>query len=202
MSIVGVKKPPPEERFKNNVIEMMSFCEDILKELIRRGYQDIPSPDLIKFGGGVILKMDDHFIIEGFIVKSLSHWDKIKAKDESFFIDHSTEIFSKVPVEIIKTFVELFRLKDKNGMHVVSKENRDVIWAFFESFVKISINYIHNRRMPILVDKEEKVSKENEPERYIIVSTPKYKTNYMNSTINLRKISEKWGIVLKFENKV
>lgn len=180
------KIPPPKERFKNTVIDLAGFCEEMLESLRTRKYK-VLNPANLKILSMFLISMEDELLIDTFIKKSHNYWKQIKTRDEDFFINHSTDIF-EIPADQAEMFIDLFTLKDPKNNYAVSKDDRDGIWEYFESLVKISINYIHETRGPIIVPNEKDAS----------IKEPKYLRTFMNSEINLRKTSKEWGIELKF----
>ena len=137
--------PPPEERFMGCIDDLISVVKDCLEHVQYRGYT-ILSPALISLAGAAIQRYDNKFITETFIKYSYLYWDEIRNHNETFFTEHSNEIFQELPLGNIDSFKKIFTLLDNDGNKVINQDYRDDIWAMFESLVKISINYIHKNR--------------------------------------------------------
>jgi hypothetical protein len=137
--------PPPEERFRGCIEDLICVVNDCLEYLETRGYS-ILSPTLVGFAGTIIQRYDNRFIIETFIKYSHQYWDEIRNHNEKFFDEHAHNIFQELPLGNIDSFKKLFNLIDGDGKKVIDDDYRNDIWAMFESLVKISINYIHKNR--------------------------------------------------------
>lgn len=127
-------------------------------------------------------------------------------KDESFFINHADEIFSEInqiSPGSISAFKKLFELKDNKGVFIIQKEDRESIWQYFETFIRISIHYIHEQRSPSF---GEPILKEiiKEDGSKIVKKTPTYMYNkrfFMGDdekqpNIDLSKYAKEWGVSL------
>lgn len=136
---------PEEERFSLVTANMIEAVHYGVSSLHKKNLTTI-DPDNIKFVGEFIKTLDNHFLIQEFIKKSHMHWDKIKDRDESFFITHASEVFSFLPKTYISMFTDLFTAVDKEGKKVVGQNLKDDIWGIFDAMVKISIRYTHKRR--------------------------------------------------------
>lgn len=137
--------PPPEERFMGNIHGLLDVVKDCVETVTSKGFQII-SPTLIELAGTVISRYDNKFIIETFINHSYMHWEKIKNREEEFFVVNASEIFSELPLGNVDSFRQLFTLVDKGGKPIINQESRDEMWSMFEALVKVSINYIHENR--------------------------------------------------------
>ena len=74
-------------------------------------------------------------------------------------------------------------MKDSQGNKLVDETDRDTLWRFFFSFVKISIKFVHDEREPYYIDGQFRYAKKYFPE------------------IDLQVQSKKWGIKLAFPEK-
>lgn len=144
----GSPEPSSEERFYQTVVELTQLIHDLVSESYDKGYE-IVSPGLVQMGGIILSAYNKMKIIQVFIKYSHSHWDEIRNRNESFFDEHSTSIFGDLPLNNVNAFKALFTLRDKNGHHVITKDDRDAVWDFFHTLVKISIKYIHLGRRPV-----------------------------------------------------
>lgn len=117
----------------------------LISELVNLAYQSgykIVSPYLVNFAGFVLFKLDKEFILKTFIEKSHPHWDQILNRDEEFFVHSAGKVFAGLPLDSVNGFKELFLLKSSNGERFVSEDDRDAMWDYFESLVRISIHYL------------------------------------------------------------
>ncbi len=129
------------QRFHSNLVDFV----DMMLELMPENYKGL-SWSLLELGKKYIesysLK-DKRQALITFINKSNKYWsDQIKNKKESFFLEHSNEIFSYFgdKVNIFKSMFE-----DKK---ILTQDDKATIWLYIESFVKQSIKFIHSNRQP------------------------------------------------------
>jgi len=176
--------PPPEERFHQNVIGLSQLVYDLVSNANSRGYKTI-HPSTVEFASLLLMGYDKKSLIETFIKHSHKHWDQIKRRDENFFDKNCHDIFKGLPMNNVNAFRELFMLKDSNGNHVIKAEDRDAIWDFFESLIKIGINYIHQNRKP-------SVKTDNDGKKL-----PVYTQGFFND-VNLEHHASVWGVKRKF----
>lgn len=133
--------PTTVERFFMNVEGLFQLISELVNSAYQSGYK-IVSPYLVNFAGFVLFKLDKHFVIRTFIEKSHEHWEQIRLKDEDFFLNSAGKVFAGLPMDNVNAFKELFTLNMKNGEKFVSDDDRDAIWEYFESLVRISIHYL------------------------------------------------------------
>src|SRR5579885_115460 len=96
--------------------------------------------------------MDKRTLIDNFILYSHMHWGQIKRREEKFFNENAKDVFKDLPLGNVDAFKQLFNLKDEKGNFVIDPKDKDVIWDYFQSFVKICIHYIHRHRRPSVID--------------------------------------------------
>lgn len=173
----------PPERFKSNVIDLVDFCKGLILRLKKEKY-NVTEPQILEIGILVLNTYDDTNLIEDFINGSHIYWDQIYNKNEEFFIQHSKSIFKDLPAQSVQMFIDIFNLKTPYNTPAIKQDDRDVIWEFFETFVCISLNYIHEKRGPKLTEKEGQMVKT-------------YTREYL-STIKLQKLSKQWKLELKW----
>lgn len=118
------------------------------------------------------------------IIKQPRHWDKINERDEKFMEENAFAIFRIVPAGNVNEFRKIFQSKNDKGEYIVGKEDRDIIWDYLETFVRISLRYIHDEREPysIMVDGKKKFN---------------YHVKYVRD-IDLTYHGKKWEIQEKF----
>lgn len=176
--------PPPEERFHQNVIGMSQLVYDLVDSAFRRGYKII-NPNLVALCEGILSFWNKRSLIDGFIRHSHAHWDQIHRRDETFFERHAKDIFKGLPLDKVDAFKELFTLRDDHGQHVIKQDDRDAIWDFFGSLIKISIHYIHDNRKP-------KIRVDTTGSRQLIY------TQVFCNDIDLEHHARVWGVDRKF----
>ena len=137
----------PATRFHENIIDLTIFLGEVIKRCYNDGYTKI-KPDVISSVGGIISNFQPRVIIDTFTVKSYDHWDSIMNNNEDFFKKNCTKVFEDLPEEYVGAFRDLFDTYDTNGKSVITSDEKESIWAYFESFVKISIKYVHEERRP------------------------------------------------------
>jgi hypothetical protein len=133
--------PTTVERFFMNVEGLFQLISELVNSAYQSGHK-IVSPYLVNFAGFVLFKLDKEFVIKTFIEKSNKHWEQIRIKDEDFFVTSAGKVFAGLPMDSVNAFRELFLLKMSDGDRFVSEDDRDAIWEYFESLVRISIHYI------------------------------------------------------------
>lgn len=136
--------PTTVERFFMNVEGLFQLISELVNSAYQSGYKVI-SPYLVNFAGFVLFKLDKNFVLKTFIEKSHKHWEQIRLRDEDFFINYAGQVFAGLPLDDVNAFKELFLLKTKLGERFVSDDDRDAIWDYFESLVRISIHYLQER---------------------------------------------------------
>jgi hypothetical protein len=162
----------PAERFKENLLLFVDLCKDLLADLIAKKRTTL-NPSIIPTASIFISSLSADELMENFIENGNLFFAKIKLRDKTFFVENSQKIFPDVPLELLDQIKNIFL----SG----SVEDEESFWEFFDSFVKTSIHYIHEKRKPFLLDNE-----------------PRYHVQYQQK-INIKKLSEQWNVILKFQ---
>lgn len=181
-----MSKPNEEERFQTNIKGVTDFVHGLISECWeKKGIKDI-NPILIQLAGTYLSSLDKKILIETFIENSYKYWKEIKEHNENFFVENCSKVFSKLPVGQgnIDAFKILFTKKDGDGNYIIDNEDRITIWEYFESFVKISIKYVHRIRDCYLEQDAEGKYK------------PRYRYNKFPE-IKVRELSKIWAIELE-----
>jgi hypothetical protein len=142
-----------EERFHKNMMGLANLIHELISSCWDEGYKNI-SPSIIGLVKSYLNGYDKIQLISDFIQVSHTYWQEIKDREENFFIEHAYQIFKGLPEDQINLFSLLFTAKNSQGKNIIVDEDRDAIWAFFESFVKISIRYLHRVRVLKLIETE------------------------------------------------
>jgi len=154
-----MSEPDSKERFILNTESLFGLVEDLIQSAYSNGYKTI-DPSMIRFVNTLFKTMDPDYIIQRFISRSRKHWEKIKNRDESFFIDNASSVFEGLSLENINAFKNLFELtkEECDDEPYVIEDDRDAIWDHFQSLVKISLSYLkenpQSNKWGIHVDKE------------------------------------------------
>jgi len=180
------KIPSHEERFKINASDLANLIKELILDCKDEGITDI-NPMLVDLASEFIKAYDDKKLISSFIEKSKDYWIQIYNRDETFFYENVSSVFGELPLNQINAFKILFNNNQKNN--VITDEDKEDIWSYFDSFIKISIKYIHDVRCPTIVYKDNKMKKV-------------YK-NKIFPSIPLSKYAKLWNIELLWEeNKI
>ena len=172
------------EKFVYNLEVLCRVVTEIARDIQKKGY-NVVSPEMISLASEYLKAKDPEKLLQNFIKYSYKHWEKIKKRNENFFGEEASKIFPDLPSSIIELFCKLLYLEDGDNQRVISEEQREEVWIIFESFVKISINYIHQERKPCIKIYEDG----REKKRY---------TMKFFKEIDLEPICELWKIELIF----
>lgn len=188
--------PSHADRFHTNVVGLGELIYDVVKDVNSRGHF-VVEPALVELTVRVLERLPSNSLIDTFIEKSNTSkngsplsieehcWTKIKVRDRSFFINNAGELFSGLPGDHIDAFRKMFQSFDSEGNTMVSSEDEDEIWLYFESFVKIAIKYIHGNRKPVMI-------------RTGSEEMRKYQEESFFGDVDLLSHADKWGVVLEF----
>lgn len=148
---IPVTQPPEEIRFTTNVVDLLKGLQPLLSYLHSMGYK-VLAPGLISLGIGYMTAADPHAAITSFIQSSSKYWDKIKNRDEAFFMENGGSLFTNIPVdeENINVLASMFGLRDSHGRMIIDDAIKDDVWSVFHSLVKICIKYLHLHRGPYM----------------------------------------------------
>lgn len=175
-----------EERFSANIKSLTDLVHELTSMCWDAGNKQI-NPTLIMLAGAYLSSFNKVELIEIFIENTHEIcWEKIRNRNENFFIEHSEQIFGKLPISQgnIDAFKILFTAKDQKGESIISDEDKDAIWDHFGTLVKICIKYVHRVRECYLFEDKEK-------NKFL----PKYRHNRFPQ-IKVREHAKKWDIEL------
>jgi len=138
----------------------------VVKELIDIVYEhghEIVSPQLVGFVGPVLQGIDKIELIETFInstyMPNEEFWTQINQRQEVFFYEHANSIFKQLPMNNVNAFKTLMSANDDDGNQIITAEDREVLWDFFGTLIKICIHYVHEGRKPKLHDGKPRYTK-------------------------------------------
>lgn len=169
------------DNFKTNLILLCNDMKDIISPIYEKGLINI-NPDVIGFVSAFLNNYDTNQLFNNFILYSCEYWGKIKNKDESFFIDNAKDIFKDLPVDNIDPFKEFFTGNN------IEDDDKELIWDYFTSFVKLSIRHVHTTRCPAWKQTDDNYKKVYSKQLYLEVT-------------NLTRMAKDFNIELKWPTK-
>jgi hypothetical protein len=171
-------KPLPAERFKRNLTTLISIINDMYDEGYNNSVIE-EKTSLLVLAKLYISSIDADKMITRFIKKTHTHWGQIKGKDKKYFQDiglnifniiqdegldkikggvgdgeddGNSEIVNSVSEEQIENFKKLLEGEyefEGAEYKIFDDEREGDIWSIMDSFVKISICYIHDVRREV-----------------------------------------------------
>lgn len=175
-------KPTEEDKFFHVMNGLIELIHELVCICHDDGYKIIP-PELLIIGKTYLQEYNRTNLINNFIQYSYKYWSQIKNRDEIFFIEHANDIFKDFGFQKeINLFSALFTTKNSQGQYIILSDDKDAIWEFFESLIKISIKYIHRIRGLKMIQTPKGL-------------LPRYQHNTFPE-ISIRKTAKIWGIEL------
>lgn len=134
------------QRFKENTMRLSSFVYGIAEKCSKES-RPVPGLNLtlLSFVLEVLKQCEGETILLTFLGRSFDHWDKIKSREISYFSKQILNLFQGLDPKAMEPVELLLTGNDSKGMPYTSPEERAIIWAYLESFVRISINYYKAR---------------------------------------------------------
>lgn len=178
-------EPPHHERFYENLIDFGRLVTELITLCHERGF-NVVHPTVLRLGISYVANMDKIKLIENFIEYSKHVWEKIISRDETFFSDkeNGKKLFVDLP-NVVEHIYVLLILKDKDGTSVITAEDKAAIWNYADSWLKICVKYIHDKRKPVLMS-----NGKGQYER-------KYQVRYQ-ADIKLPRFTEHYGVELEW----
>lgn len=137
---------PEEDRFQNNTIILGNVIMDTMMKLHNKGYKEIDL-NIVNTANQMVKLIDKKYLIDSFIEKThKTCWDRVKQRDELFFVDNINNIYSYLPMEKVEFFKKIFSSNDEKGNPIVPMDFRNKVWEIMEGMIKISIKYVHRER--------------------------------------------------------
>jgi hypothetical protein len=170
------KNCAPEERFRSNLINFVQYMSTIVKPVL----PEMSNPIVIGYVLSVINNANSSEMMYKFIDRSNKHWDDSFDKKESSLLSNISELFEDLPQDKVSKICSVFNTTDEKGNLVINNSQREIIWSYIHSFIKISIKYIHKTRCPVKND----------------AGIKKYTVKYFDG-LSCRLLSEKWKIILE-----
>ena len=164
--------PSHEDRFKRNLSDLFRLLQKLTQD------NDKINTSSFAVIGAIINSFESTELISSFIEKSQEHWDLVHRRDVSFIENLCDDIFSDLSMEDHKIFC--------NILHKITGDDIDMIWGYFDSFIKISIKYIHFIRNPKIKD----IGRRNGLEKVYL--------NGFYPQVEVKKCSEIWKVKLEW----
>lgn len=140
----------PIDAFYDTVNQLANVLKSIVTDVWEDGYR-ILDPAIIDAGLSYMgSKYSKEDVITTFISYSAGCWDMILAKNEEFFKKEAWSLFKDIPEIAVKQFYNLFTMKspDNQDEYVIGTSDREILWEYFFTMVRISLTYIHEGRQP------------------------------------------------------
>ena len=142
----------PIDKFDGNVEDFIVYLQELFTDCSESGCEIVPKFAL-DFGINSIREYATRELIESFIEYSNQYWVEIYNKNEKFFDDNLDKVFEGLKMDNVGLFKKLLLATDSNGELVVSTTDRENIWLYLHSFVKIALHFIHEERRPVILIK-------------------------------------------------
>lgn len=200
------EEPNARERFIRVLSDFPKLLAEISEEIsnIDRRFQDN-----IRNDTKIVYIGDSDEIIEKFINNSVSYWQMINQKNLDFF-PVAAGIFRKIfhsnnfqTLSSINDYYSEYKEKchgkiNENDLTCDLDDLINRIWKYLIALVKISINYIHEKRMPVVVSRQLTI---NGKITNKIIQIPIYLNNNYLPNINLDQLVSEWKIERIFNEK-
>ncbi len=164
------------DRFMTNITDMVDLVKELITDCYAAGLTKI-NPVLIDAAGVYMKTFGKDKLIDSFAERSHKYWSLIYHRDKRFFIENASSVFQDLPMNDVDAFKVLFSsddVKDEEGNVIVSGEDQEGIWLYFDSIIKISIKYIHEKRGPTTVIKDGVARKVYSKEVFRDIKVKKY----------------------------
>jgi hypothetical protein len=139
---------PPQERFKERVIQFCDFFKNVLEEAIANKIDVPASPFIMDIVKNFIKKEDSDKAITTFILRSYKSWDRALNREKDYFRSDGLSAFAGIGKEHIDSFNSLFDVKKADGTLLIDDNIQEGLWQLFDSLIKTSICYVHQQREP------------------------------------------------------
>lgn len=136
-------------KFEANVNDFIDYLRDLFEDCKTSGCQIVPDT-LLEIGIKVVKGYPTRELIEALIESSYVHWQHICDQNEKYFNENLDAVFAGLKMQNVGLFKKLLTATDEKGELIVTDEDRDNIWAFLNSFVKLSLLFVHEERQPMI----------------------------------------------------
>ena len=182
---MSIPLPPPAERFYENTLYLLNYCEGLISDAYNKGLTNINPIDV---RGGILwmkatYEPDPRALVEMFVIYSYPYWEPIRGRNEKFFDKEIFKVFNGWDREYVALFRDLFFIKTPEGALFIQPEQKKTIWDTFNSLVKICIQYIHDAREPYWITHGQVIGY-RKPEEH-------------SQIMNLTEMIQIWGLTSK-----
>ncbi len=139
---------PPQERFKERVLQFCDFVKGILQNANDNGISTPASPFVLDLIKNFIRKEESDKIVTTFILRSHTTWERAKAREKDYFRTDGLKAFYGIPEKNLEEFNQLFDTKKPDGTLLFDETIQEGVWELFESLIKAAICYVHYMRKP------------------------------------------------------
>ena len=151
---IDFELPTHQERFYENLVDFGKLVTEFVTTCYERG-ADVIHPLMLEMGISFVAGFDKTKLIENFIENSKSAWDKIIGREVSFFLDkeNGKVLFANIPggTKVVDNIYLLLTGNYTNGTPLLDESDKDCLWNYADSWIKICIKYIHDKRKPTLL---------------------------------------------------
>lgn len=141
------------ERFHENMFDLADLMHELIGVCYDNGYQDI-NPGMVEAAKAFLSFYDKEKALTNFITYSYPYWGAIIDRDHQTIFNNAGDIFKDLQLnnlgDKINAFKVLYSATDKSGTKIVSADDIEAVMQFFDSFIKIAIKYVHDKRVPRL----------------------------------------------------
>ena len=152
---------------------------ELIEDCSKRGKTSL-NPTLISLGLTFLTTYNKSTLIENFIHYSYEYWGQIQNREEKFFRDNCANLFPDLPIKHVNAFKELFNDEED----IITDDDKNSIWGYFESLIRIGIKYIHRERGPKIRDVGEGPQRVYSRKEFPKIDLPKH--------ANIWKVELKW----------
>lgn len=171
------------DKFKANVKDFLEMCTTILEDLNDRGTIKLDPSSLSQYRdmSQLIGSLDGKDLIKKFVINTHQYWDKMKAKDHTFFDNNASKIFGEISSDKLSTLKYIFVDSGDDDI-------KGAVWGHIHSFVKISIRHIFKER---LIEVKIEPDKQGLPKKIVKMRViPDYKD------VEIMQVARSWNIEL------
>jgi hypothetical protein len=153
--MTGAEQPKDAtQRFSENLEDFFNLIIQLVQET-RVTYPDLlgwdPEPLRSLYKLMKVYKPED--IMRLWVSETHMHWGDIKERKHEFFavtrslLEKTNTI---LPVKDLNPAIltDMADRKTAEGTYLISRENMDVVWSYWDAFVTILIDHVHTTRKP------------------------------------------------------
>jgi hypothetical protein len=161
MASTDTKPPPPEDRFKANLLSLANIMKKEINNARSMGIETV-SGSVVELGISLIKGTPSATIIGGFISRSFpvstegnlvrNVWDEVYKENDDFFLNNSSVLFGELSEGIVNGFKVLLV---NESYRKVNPALMTTIWKHLVAMVKTSLHFIYSKREPLFTTSSE-----------------------------------------------